>query len=60
MSFDRWHPLDGNMIALERHLEDRETDQDDDDDEEPCPVCGEELEFDEDGFAFCPECGWSE
>lgn len=54
MSFDRWHPLDGNMIAADAHYAENE------DDAPECPVCGEELEFDDDDFAYCPVCGWEE
>jgi Zn finger protein HypA/HybF involved in hydrogenase expression len=51
MSFDRWHPLDGNMIAADAHYEDEE-------EVSECPVCGSELEEEDDEF-YCPECGWS-
>lgn len=56
MSFDRWHPLDANMIAADEHYERASENEE----IEECPECGEELEFDEDDLAFCPECGWHE
>lgn len=54
MSYDRWHPLDGNMIAADKHYEERA-------EEEPgeCPECGEDLEEDEDDV-YCPHCGWEQ
>ena len=46
MSCEFRHPLIGEAVE---------------EDEAPeCPSCGEELEFDDDDFAYCPVCGWEE
>jgi rubrerythrin len=55
MSFDRWHPLDGNMIAADEHYAEAK----DEVEEGECPECGEEMDNDDDG-AFCPHCGYEE
>lgn len=56
MSVEPWHPLDGNMIQLEKHLEAPTTGEEEGDE---CPECGSELEEDENGV-FCPTCDWSD
>lgn len=59
MSFDHWHPLDGNMIEADKHYAERVDEEAADEEESECPECGGSLEEDDDG-CFCPECGWEE
>ena len=53
MSCEPWHPLDGNMIAADKHNNATS------DEGLECPDCGEDMEEDDDG-TFCPHCGYEE